>query len=54
MRPFAHSNRHDLPRLVHELIPCVAAVIDDVVVVLEYPIRQLVVARELPHVLDRI
>lgn len=35
MRPIAHSDGHDLPRLIDESVPSAAALIDDVVVVLE-------------------
>lgn len=47
MRPFAESDGHDLPRLVDELVPCGAAMGDDVVVVLEDTVGEPVVAHEL-------
>jgi len=54
MRPIAHSDGHDLPRLIDEPVPSAAALIDDVVVVLEDAVRQPVVPHELPEVLDRV
>ena len=54
MRPISHSDRHDLPRLIDEPVPSAAALIDDVVVVLEDAVRQPVVPHELPEVLDRV
>lgn len=54
MCPLAHSDGHDAPGLIDELIPCEAAMVDDVVVGFEDAIRQPVVAHELPYVLDRI
>jgi hypothetical protein len=35
MRPISQSDGHDAPRLISELVPGVAAVTDDVVVVQE-------------------
>ena len=32
MRPLAQTNGHDPPRLVDELVPCLAAVVDEIVV----------------------
>ena len=32
MRPFAPTNGHDVPWLIDELVPCLAAMVDDVVV----------------------
>ena len=54
MRPLAHANRHDAPRLIDEVVPGEAAVVDDVVVGFEYPVREPVIAHELPHVFDRV
>ena len=54
MSPVAQSNGHDSPRLVAKLVPGVATEIDDLVVGLEYPVRQPVLAHELPDVLDRV
>jgi len=54
MRPLAHSDGHDVPGLIDELVPCEAAVVDDVVVGFEDAVRQPVVAHELPYVLNRV
>jgi len=54
MRPIAHADGHDDPRLIDEPVPGFAAERDDVVVGSEYPVRQPVVAHELPDVLDRV
>ncbi len=54
MGPIAASDGHDVPRLIDELVPCLAAMVDDVVVGCEDPVRQPVVAHELPYVLDRV
>jgi hypothetical protein len=45
---------HDAPTLVDELVPGVAAVVDDVVIGLEHAVREPVVAHELPDVLGRV
>ena len=39
---------------IDELVPSVAAVIDDVVVGFEHPVGEPVVAHQLPDVLDRV
>ena len=54
MRPFSAADCHDAPWLIDELVPSLAAVVDDVVVGCEDPVRQPVVAHELPDVLDRV
>ena len=54
MRPIAQTDGHDAPGLIDELIPGVAAVVDDVVVGFEDAIRQPVIAHELPDVFLRI
>lgn len=54
MRPTTAADGHDAPRLVDQLVPSLAAVIDDVVVGGEDPVRQPVVAHELLDVLDRV
>ena len=54
MGPFAEPDGHDGPGLIDQLVPCVAAMVDDIVVGLEDPVRQPVVAHELPDVFDRI
>ncbi len=50
MRPFAHAEGHDLPWLVDEVVPGLAAQRDDVFVGFEDPVRQPVVAHELPDI----
>lgn len=40
--------------LVHEFVPGLAAVVEDVIVGDEDPLRQPVVVHELPYVLDRV
>ena len=54
MRPLAQPDGHDFPRTVEERIPCIAAVIDDIVVGFEDAIREPVVAHILPDIFDRI
>ena len=54
MRPLAQSDGHDAPGLVDELVPCLAAVIDEIVVRFEDAVREPVIAHELPDVLDRV
>ena len=45
---------HDAPRLIDELVPGFAAVIDDVAVGSEDPVGEPVFANELPDILDRV
>ena len=54
MRPVAQPERHNSPGLCHKLVPGLGAVVDDVVVAGEHPVRQPVVAHELPDVLLRV
>ncbi len=54
MCPFPPSDGHDLPWLIDELVPGLAAQGDDLVIGYEDPVRQPVVAHELPYVFDRI
>ena len=54
MRPLAQTDGHDAPGLLDELVPCLAAVIDEIVVGFEDTVREPVVAHELPDVLDWI
>jgi hypothetical protein len=49
-----YSDGDDFPRLIDELVPSIAAVVEDIVVGLEHPVRKPVVADELPDVLDRV
>lgn len=50
MSPIAQSNGHDAPRLIAELIPCVATKFDDLFVRIEDAVGEPVVADELPDV----
>ena len=54
MGPVPQSDGHDAPRLVDELVPGVAAMVDDVVVGFEHAVGEPVVAQELPDVFGRI
>jgi hypothetical protein len=54
VRPLAESDGHDAPGLVDELVPCFAAMIDEIVVGLEDTVGEPVIAHELPDVLDRV
>ena len=54
MRPLAQSDGHDAPGLVDELVPCFAAVIDEIIVGFEDAVGEPVVAHELPDVFDRV
>lgn len=54
MCPVAHSDRHDFPGLIDELVPGVAAVIDDIDRRSEHAVGQPIIAYELPDVLHRI
>ena len=54
MGPLAQAEGHDAPRLIDELVPCEATMVDDVVVGFEDAVRQPVVAHELPDILDRV
>ncbi len=54
MSPLAQADGHDDPGLVDELVPSVTEVIDDLLVGVEDPVGEPVVANELPHSLDRV
>ncbi len=54
MRPFAHSDGHDAPWLIDELVPGFAAVGDDIVVGFEDTVGEPVAAHILPDVFLRI
>ena len=54
MRPITQADGHDRPGLIDELIPGVAALIDDVVVGPEDSVGKPVVADELPDVFDGV
>ena len=54
MCPLAHADGHDAPRLGFELVPRVAAMIDEIVFVEKDAVGQPVVTQELPYVLLRV
>src|ERR1700760_2894606 len=54
MSPIAEAERHDPPGLVDELVPGMAAVIEDGAIGGEDPVGEPVVAQELPEVLDQV
>ena len=54
MSPIAEADRHDDPGLVDELVPGVAAVIEDGAIGGEDSVGEPVIAQELPNVLDRV
>ena len=54
MRPLAQSDGHDAPRLVDELVPCLTAMADEIIVGFEDAVGEPVVVHELPDVLDRV
>jgi hypothetical protein len=54
MCPIAHADGHDAPRLLDQFVPCVTAMIEDVVIGGKHPVREPVVPHELPDILDRV
>jgi hypothetical protein len=54
MCPLAQPDRHDAPGLIDKFVPCLAAVIDEIVVRFEDSVGKPVVAHELPNILDRV
>ncbi len=54
MGPIPGSDGHDFPGLVDEGVPGIAAVVENILVGFEDPVREPVVAHELPDVLDRV
>ena len=50
----AQSDGHDVPGLIDELVPRLAAVVDEIVVGFEDMVGEPVIAHELPDILDRI
>lgn len=54
MCPVAQSDGHDAPGLLDEPVPGVAAVVEDVGVGAEDPVRQPVLPHELPDGFDRV
>jgi len=54
MRPLAQSDGHDAPWLIDELVPCFAAMVDEIVIGFEDTVGEPVVAHVLPDVLNRV
>ena len=54
MSPFPSSYGHDFPRLIDELVPGFAGEVDDIVIGLEDPVGEPIVANELPDVLSGV
>ena len=54
MGPLAQSNGHNAPGLIDELVPRLAAMIDEIFVGFEDMVEKPVVTQDLPDVLDRI
>jgi hypothetical protein len=54
VRPLAQSDGHDAPWLIDELVPCVAAMVDEIVIGFETTVGEPVVAHVLPDVLNRV
>ena len=54
MGPRPQSDGHDAPRLIGEVVPGEATMVQDVVVGFEDAVRQPVIAHELPDVLDGV
>ena len=54
MGPIAHADRHDCPGPIDELVPGLAAMLDDIVIGCEDAVRQPVIAHELPDILHRV
>ncbi len=54
MCPLAHSDGHNFPRPLDEVVPGVTAMVEDILIGREDPVREPVVADELPDVLDRV
>ena len=54
MSRLAQSDGHDAPGLIDQVVPSLAAMIDEIVVGFEDAVGKPVVAHELPDILDRI
>ena len=54
MGPISQPDGHDAPRLIDELVPCVAAVIEDVVIGFEDAVGEPAFAQEPPDILGWI
>lgn len=54
MCPAAQPDGHDAPRLIDETVRREAGVVEDIGIGFEDPVRQPVLAHELPDILDRV
>ena len=54
MRPIAQADGHNHPGLIDELVPSLAAVVDEIVVGFEDAVGEPVIAHKLPDVFDRV
>ena len=54
VRPIGQPDGHDPPGLIRELVPCCAAVVDEIVVGFEDSVGEPVIAHELPDIFDRV
>ncbi len=54
MRPLTQAEGHDAPKLVDQLVPGMAAMVEYVSVGAGHPVREPVVAHELPDILDGV
>jgi hypothetical protein len=54
LRPVAGCDGGDAGWIVDQRVPCRAASVDDGVIAIEHPVAELVLAQELPDVLDRV
>ena len=54
MSPMAQPDGHDPPGLIGELVPSIAAMVDEIVVGFEDATGEPVVAHELPDVFHRV
>jgi hypothetical protein len=54
VRPLAQSDGHDPPGLIDELVPSLAAMVDEIVVGFEDAVGEPVVAHKLPDIFHRV
>ncbi len=54
MRPVLQVNGHDLPGLIDEAVPSLAAMVDEIVVGMKDAVREPVLAHEMPDILDKV
>ena len=52
--PIPEANGHNAPRLVAELVPYKATMVEDISVGFKNPVREPILAHELPDVFDRV